>query len=168
MVIENAVVRRAQRVLAMVNELHKQGYQNLGIYAGMSPSGMHWRCYLTPYSDFFIRPDSNEIELVAYDVNPGYSSGESGNCYFGWDDAKQDNARQLAAKFIDRFPRLISSCEGYNPEYAGWFNYMLGISESGALPVMYRDYYECSSNKIRTTDNNVNLIMPPHKIKDVR
>lgn len=168
MVIENVVVRRAQRLLAMVNELHKQGYQNLSIYAGMSSSGLHWRCYLTPCSDFFITPDSKEVDLIAYDINPGYSSGESGNCYFGWEDAKQDNARQLAAKFIERFPRLIASCKGYNPEYAGWFNYMLGISESGALPVMYRDYYECRHNLIETTESGVELRMPPHKIKGVR
>lgn len=105
--IANPIIRRAQRVLAMVNELHKLGCQNLGAYTGMSSSGMHWRCYLTPCSDFFIDPDSHQVDLIMYDVNVNYSTRESGDCYFGWDDANQDNARQLAVKFIERFPRLV-------------------------------------------------------------
>ena len=162
MKIENSIIRRGQRVLAMVHELHKQGYQNLGVYTGMSSSGAHWRCYLTPCSDFYIDAENNQVYLINYDVNPHYSTGESGNCYFNWDDAKQDNSRQLAIKFIERFPRLIEQCKGTNFEYAGWLTYMLGISETGALPVMYREYYEANKDKIRTTEIDIDLITPPH------
>ena len=41
------LVRRSQRVLLMVHELHKLSYQRLRIAPGMSPSGMHWRCSVT-------------------------------------------------------------------------------------------------------------------------
>jgi len=145
----------------MVNELHKLGYQNLAVYTGMSSSGMHWRCYLTPFADFYINPVSYGVELVEYDVNVHYSSGEDGYDYFGWDDAKNDTARELAVKFIARFPRLVEQCQGNNFAYAGWFTYMLGVSETGALPVMYRDYYQNRSGKIETTDGDVLIQTPP-------
>ncbi|KXV06423.1 hypothetical protein CR51_11930 [Caballeronia megalochromosomata] len=44
---QQPALRRAVRLLAAVHELHKAGYQRLRISAGMAPSGMHWRCYLT-------------------------------------------------------------------------------------------------------------------------
>ena len=40
--------RRAQRILSMVGELHKLGLQRLRISPGMSPSGLYWRCAITP------------------------------------------------------------------------------------------------------------------------
>lgn len=40
-------LRRAQRVLAMVHELHKRGYQRLRIVPGMNSSGSAWRCFIT-------------------------------------------------------------------------------------------------------------------------
>ncbi len=37
----------ALRFLQMVGELHKLGYDRIRIAAGMSPSGIHWRCSIT-------------------------------------------------------------------------------------------------------------------------
>ena len=39
--------RRGTRVIAMVHELHKAGYQRIRIVPGISGSGMHWRCSVT-------------------------------------------------------------------------------------------------------------------------
>jgi hypothetical protein len=47
-------IRRAVRVLAMVGELHKRGYQRLRVMPFMSPSGLYWRCWIGP-SEFFYR-----------------------------------------------------------------------------------------------------------------
>ncbi|GEM_PF-833728 len=137
--IANSEIRRSQRVLAMVHELHKQGYQRLAIFSGMAPSGLYWRCQVLPYDSIF-RSQDKALELYASDEIEvaEYSSGESNN-YFGWTDAKSDTARQLAAKFVDRFPRLTRAGLGECFPYSGWFNLMLGRSERGDLPVMYSD-----------------------------
>ena len=37
-------IRRAVRVLSMVGELHKRGYQRLRVMPYMAPSGLAWRC----------------------------------------------------------------------------------------------------------------------------
>lgn len=60
--------RRALRVLRIVHELHKQGYQLLRIAPGMSASGCHWRCAITPRSNVLESHGAklaDEDELVA-------------------------------------------------------------------------------------------------------
>lgn len=37
-------IRRAVRVLSMVGELHKRGYQRLRVMLYIAPSGLAWRC----------------------------------------------------------------------------------------------------------------------------
>ena len=46
-------IRRAIRVLAIVGELHKRGYQRLRVMPFMSPSGVHWRCLIGPVTLFY-------------------------------------------------------------------------------------------------------------------
>lgn len=72
--------RRALRILRLVHELHKQGYQLLRIVPGMSPSGCYWRCAITPRSNVLRSHGamlSDNERLVAH-----YTSGQD-NEYFG-------------------------------------------------------------------------------------
>ncbi len=159
--IENGEVRRSQRVLAMIHELHKQGYQRLAIFSGMAPSGLYWRCQVHPYDSIFRSPD-NVLEVYASDEVEvaEYSSGESNN-YFGWTDATSDTARQLADKFVERFPRLATAGLGDCFPYSGWFNLMLGRSERGDLPVMYSDD-GLDGTDCRGSATGSPITFPPH------
>lgn len=136
-------VRRATRVLTMVHELHKAGYQRLRIAPGMSPSGCHWRCIILP--DGHVRDNGWEPKgedwggFEQRDLMACYTTGQ-GSTYFGWTDAESDNARQLAAKFIERFPDLAWAGRGLDREYAGWLTWVLGKAEAGDLPVFYADH----------------------------
>ena len=110
----------------MLHELHKVGYQRLRADMGMSPSGIHWRCKI------FVA-DRHDIEPACY------TSADQTN-YYRWTDADHDTARQMAAKFIDRFPELCEAGAGLDFANAGWLTWMLGKAESGALPVFFADY----------------------------
>jgi hypothetical protein len=100
-----AHIRRAIRVLAIVGELHKRGYQRLRVMPFMSPSGAAWRAWVGPSSLFHRNhgaimaqcaaawPDDEGAQAVAQVAR--YSSGDD-NHYFGWRDAEQDDARSLA------------------------------------------------------------------------
>ena len=130
--------RRGLRILAMVHELHKAGYQRLRICPGMSASGGCWRCAITPVTNIFenhgaLLKETNDLIVAAY------TSGSS-NAYFGWKDATKDNARRLAAKFIERFPKIARAGEGEDWAYAGWFVQMLGFAENGDFPMAYADF----------------------------
>jgi hypothetical protein len=130
------VYRRACRVLTMVHELHKVGYQRLRIYSGMAPSGCHWRCHIVPADNV---ATGNGQPLDWEHRVASYSTGQ-GNRYFDWPDAAGDSARELAVKFIQRFPGIVRSGQGVDWAYAGWFVFMLGVAEHGRLPIFFADY----------------------------
>jgi hypothetical protein len=55
----------------------------------------------------------NEFDNAAH-----YTTGQD-NKYFGWEDAQKDTARQLASKFIDRFPAIARLGQGADLPYVG-------------------------------------------------
>ena len=157
---QDPAVRRAQRVLLMVHELHKRGYQRLRIVPGMSPSGMHWRCSVTAASNVRMTHGAREADFSRHLVS--YTSGQE-NEYFGWTDARTDTARGLATKFLKRFPEVAELGRGPDWAYAGWYVEMLGHAERGALPVAYADWYEEPDARwLPTTEGfQSGLPMPP-------
>jgi hypothetical protein len=84
--------RRALRVLVMVPELHKAGYQYLRIAPAMSPSGCHWRCAISPASN---KKKSHGAKTVNYSKTVAHYTSGPENEYFEWKDAKTDTAREL-------------------------------------------------------------------------
>ena len=110
----------------MLHELHKAGYQRLRADTGMSPSGLHWRCRI------FVADRG--------DVEPALYTSADQTQYYRWTDADQDNARQLAAKFLARFPELCAAGQGLDFANAGWLTWILGKTENGELPVFFADY----------------------------
>lgn len=154
------IVRRCQRVLAAVHELHKMGYQRLRIVPGRSPSGIHWRCKITPVSNVLRTHGAMARDFEGLSAN--YTSGMSDD-YFGWTDAKKDTARALAAKILGRFPELACAGRGRDWAYAGWYTEMLGFAARGELPVAYADWYEAPNPRClpTTTGTESGLPMPP-------
>lgn len=132
----DATLRRSLRLLSMVAELHKAGYQRLRIAAGMSPSGCYWRCHITPMDNVL----ANGWEPLDWANGlASYTTGDEDR-YFGWSDAPGKSARQLAQLFLERFPDLARRGTGRDRPYAGWFVGMLGAAESGRLPVFFADW----------------------------
>ena len=68
----------------------------------------------------------------------GPSHGQE-NEYFGWTDARSATARPLAQLFVQRFPQIVERSVGEDWLYASWYVQMLGVAESGYLPVAYSD-----------------------------
>jgi hypothetical protein len=154
------VVRRSQRVLAMVHELHKRGYQRLRIVPAMAPSGSHWRCSVVPI-DTVLRSHGARA-LPDFEPEAHYTTGMD-NAYFQWEDARHDTARELADKFLERFPSIADQGRGRDWAYAGWYVEMLGFAERGDLPVSNGDWYsEPDPHWLPTTSGfDSGLPMPP-------
>ena len=154
------------QVILMVHELHKLGYQRMRIAPGMSASGMHWRCAVTHLGNIQRTHGAKACRDNGMANRPDgesafYTSGQ-GNEYFGWKDSKEDTPRQLADKFIARFPRLANLACGQDWAYAGWFVLMLGLAEKGFGPVAYADWYETPDPRwLPTTGDDTRLPMPP-------
>jgi hypothetical protein len=124
------LVRHATRVIAMVHELHKAGYQRIRMLPYLAPSGCFWRCAIT-YSDN-IEDDGYHIRNEDYDghlVAP-YTTGDDNQC-FGWKDAGKLSARELAVRFLREFPLIAERGQGRDWMYAGWVTDVLGRAELG-------------------------------------
>jgi hypothetical protein len=115
----------------MVHELHKAGYQRLRICAGYTLDLQHWRCYIGPATQFHQDgwTPTGRTELL-------YGTDQEHE-YFGWTDARHDDARRLATKFLERYPELARQAAGDDLAYAGWFTYILGRAEHGRLPEFF-------------------------------
>lgn len=123
-------LRRCTRVVAMVHELHKVGYQRIRAIPQASPSGGYWRCNIT-YADNVL---DDGFTLRDFDIeNAGkvahYTSGQ-GSSYFDWPDAASMTARQMAVTFLDRFPTIGQHGQGRDWLYAGWLTDFLGLMEN--------------------------------------
>jgi hypothetical protein len=76
---EQQIILRSTRLLAAVHELHKQGYQNLAIYTGMSNSRFHWRIQLCDFYDVTVGVEHlNEPNKSLLYEQIFHLSGESG------------------------------------------------------------------------------------------
>ncbi len=140
----DATIRRAVRVLAMVGELHRRGYQKLRAMPYLSASGSYWRCCIGPDTLFYRDHGAYLSDIGLDDASPAkdliarYTTG-SDNHYFDWRDAETDDARALADKFIIRFATLARQGEGWSYDYAGWYQRLLGLAERGWMPIVLSD-----------------------------
>lgn len=91
--------RRAQRVLLMVHDLHKRGYQRLRVIPGVSPSGAYWRCSVTPITNTLT---THGALFQDYDRDATHYTSGMENRYFDCRDVEQNTARRLASKFVER------------------------------------------------------------------
>lgn len=133
--------RHATRLLTMVHELHKAGYQRVRFSSGMAPSGLYWRCAITDAGT--MTSDGLRIQNSCADAETAASSTSSGDRYFGWTDAPGRSARELGLLFLGRFPIIARRDSGRDWAYAGWLTEVLGKAERGepsGLPVFFADY----------------------------
>jgi hypothetical protein len=140
----------------MLRELHQRGFERLRAVTGLSPSGCHWRLQVTPAIGVAV-PGEN-VDFMARQ-NRGVAVGDwvvyaSANCAFyttgmsakhaqecfGWTDAAKDSPRQLADKFIWRFPEVVAEGKGSDPEYVRWYAGMIEATAPEGLIYMYADW----------------------------
>ena len=150
-------------MLQMVHELHKAGYQRLRIEPATSSSGCHWRCAIAGAAAFHLEHGA-QLVPERYETDAAHYTTGQENEFFEWTDAKTDNARQLAKKFLERFPEICEAGRGYDWEYAGWFVTMLGFAENGELPLAYGNWHGEPPAGFLPTMNHVfdsQLPLPP-------
>ncbi len=134
--ITDPTVRRCARVLRMVHELHRLGYQRLRIipYFGAM---QYWRCCITHAGAVLTTHG-------AWGPDDGfwcaYYSSSAGNEYFGWHDAKHDTAADLAAKLLERVPHLRHLGMGRDWVYVGWFAELMTYANRGELPYLFSEF----------------------------
>ena len=123
---ENLYMTNRQKLLFMVEELHKRGYGKLRIIPSLSPSGTSWRCS-------FIDETKNH-ELIASNWIFHHENGHS-----------SEEIKMTIEEFADLFVKenfeFIQHCNGTNEEYEEWYSEMLQQLIKGELPYAFADYF---------------------------
>jgi hypothetical protein len=132
-------VQPSLRVIRMVSELHRLGFEKARIMPYEYP--IAYRIAVGPAE--ICSPRNGAWVSAGHDQYALYSSAQ-GNACFGWDDAEADSAHALADKFVERFPAIVERCAGRDPAYARWLEALLGVLERnpGRLPSVMAEYME--------------------------
>src|SRR4051794_14818400 len=86
-----------RNILRLVNELHVRGCQRVRIAPGMAPSGVHWRCTVTPVSNI---SRQHGARLIAWDTLAANYSSSQEREYFGWPSAPHATPSRRADLFV--------------------------------------------------------------------
>lgn len=121
---ENFYMTNRQKLLFMVQEIHKRGYEKLRVIPSLSPSGLSWRCL------FIV--DTKKEEFIA--SNWIYKHEKE-------DSSKEISltAKELADLFIGENIDFINNCKGENEEYTRWYSQMLNQLRKDELPYAFAD-----------------------------
>ncbi len=118
------------RLMAMVRELHKAGYQRLYLHVWPQPSGLHWRWHLFTGKRNWIQRSWRE---------GWYGSGGDYifNPVMGWGDQPGASTEELIESLAKFDPEGLAQALGTDEEHTAWFasvceallpNYMYSLS----------------------------------------
>ena len=102
------------RLMAMVRELHKAGYQRLYLHSWPKPSGLHWRWHLfTGTRNWMHRPWREGW----------YGSGADYifNPVMGWGDAPGATTEELIETLAKFDPEGLAQALGRDEDHTAWF-----------------------------------------------
>lgn len=153
------------RVLRLVHELHRRGYQRLRLHIGWSPNGMALR-YGTAPADAF-EPDGFHMRSSLY---PGraFKSTTGEGPPFGLRGTENADTKRLADAFLSRFRSVASAGRGSDRAYVAWFAALLERCEPDAVPIMFSDQYDVSEGGILIDGQVEPFPVPPPVARDQR
>lgn len=152
------ITMNCRRVLSMVQELHRRGYERLRIAPSMSPSGVYWRCSIVPVAR--IRRDHGAEAAVPQSEKCFYGSGQYER-FFDWPDAERDSTTALADKFLQRFPDLAAEGKGEDPDYVRWYDEMLRLTAPRGVVYAFADWTVPDDRLPVAGDEDANEVMVP-------
>jgi len=129
----------ARRLLLMVAELHKLGFEGLRATPYLSASGCNWRCCIVPACMARRTHGARLAENVIYEALPRYSSAD-GEDYFGWANMKPKTPLILAKRFLVEFQKFAEQGKHPDPAYARWFADMLELTAPVGVIYAFGDW----------------------------
>jgi hypothetical protein len=148
------------RVLRLLRELHRRGYERLRLHCGWSPNGMAWRYAIAPLRDF--EPDGVHLLPERYPGRAFKSTVGEGAPFdlAGMEEAATD---ALADAFLARFRSVAAGGRGRDTAYAAWFEELLAACEPDGIPVMIADHFDARDGGIRIVGRDRPFPLPPDR-----
>ncbi len=118
----------AYKITQMISQLHKQNYESVYIYSGMSANGMNWR--------YEIGIHNNGQWPVE---EPILEESISHNGEIPW--AKNtDSIEKMAQLFISKYLSKIKASLAANYDYCSWYQSIVSTIDYSNPLVFYADY----------------------------
>jgi hypothetical protein len=102
------------RLMAVVRELHKAGYQRLYLYSWPKPSGLHWRWHL-------FAGQRNWMERPWREGWYGSGADYNFNPVMGWGDSPGATTDELIHALARFDPQGLAQALGRDEDHAAWF-----------------------------------------------
>jgi hypothetical protein len=102
------------RIMAMMRELHKAGYERLYLYNWPKPSGLHWRWHLFTGPRHWMQRSWREGWYGSgadYNLNP----------VLGWGDAPGASTHDLLSTLAKFDPQGLAQALGRDEDHTKWF-----------------------------------------------
>lgn len=102
------------RLMAMMRELHKAGYERLYLYNWPKPSGMHWRWHMFTGPRHWMQRSWREGWYGSgadYNLNP----------VLGWGDAPAASTSDLISSLAKFDPHGLAQAIGRDEDHTKWF-----------------------------------------------
>jgi hypothetical protein len=125
---DRSIYQTPRRVLLMVAELHRRGYERLRVFP-FEDQWMAWRCLVKSS----VEADRNDLADSPYHICVYMPEP------FGWTDARSDSVADLADKFIERYPKACKAGFGHDSAYVQWYENMLASTEPDGLIIELAD-----------------------------
>ena len=133
-----------QKLLYVVLELHKRGYEKLRVVPSLSPSGLAWRC------SFVYRKGSGLIVSTWMDQ---FSTDET--------EIEYTN-EELTDLFERKHSDFLRYCRGRDTEYVEWYGNMLQQLVEDELPFAFAEYFS-PTDYWKTTNNRKIQTLPDER-----
>ena len=131
----------AYEIIMAVDELHKQGYEQLRLLPGMSPNGCAWRWNIYPRcamgrNNFFECNGYGEVEL--FNMKSGIPHGSIGKPKSGTAIYKVADALKTL------FPEVIEKANKPDNNYVEWFKHIVEGAKQDLYVVAFGEYFDAS------------------------
>ncbi|MBI1891331.1 MAG: L-asparaginase [Burkholderiales bacterium] len=103
------------RLMAMVRELHRAGYQRLYLYSWPKPSGLHWRWHL-------FAGQRNWMQRPWREGWYGSGCDYNFNPVMGWGDAPGASSQELVHALAKFDPHGLAQALGRDEDHTIWFD----------------------------------------------
>jgi hypothetical protein len=156
----------ARKLMLMVGELHRMGYQKIRFYPHIGGAG-YWRYILTVVKDRRVEPEWDPSPEEKRTVWNSLGDGELRASLYGWGDQVEDTPERLARRFLAAFKTIKRLGKGKDQKYANWYrNVLEKIAPEGIIYCWWDGSSSCEEGiGVLNKDGVVSLPLPPGERK---
>jgi hypothetical protein len=155
----------ARRILEMVGELHKKGYESLYIDPVMAPHGGNWRYKIGAMRDGLWPCGNNE--RVSRESGPICGSIRGGyEQEIPWGKST-DSLSELVKGFLSIYPNILEMAKKPNSPYVEWYSEMLKATRPEGILIFSCDWGPIYEYAFTWGEpNDFKMPMPPGYVGD--